>query len=264
MAEEQNPVRVAWETNAEHWDKRMAEGNEFTLRLVAPAEERLLPVRPGDRILDVACGNGVHSRRLARRGAMVLAVDISPRLLELARQRTPNELGVEYRVVDAASTEDLARLPTEFDAVVCHMAIFDMERVDLLFAAAAARLRPGAPMIISGVHPCFNSASTHLFAESFGDDGERRVMYGVRITDYNAPREFLGRAFDDQPVPHPVFHRSLSTLLSEAFHAGFVLSGLVEPTLPADGRVRDGTLCWDARFTEIPPVIVFRFQRTED
>lgn len=60
-------VRHAWDAKAAFRDERMGDGNAFQLELIAPAVERLLDVRPGERILDVACGNGVSSRRRSRR-----------------------------------------------------------------------------------------------------------------------------------------------------------------------------------------------------
>ena len=54
-----------WDDKAAFWDERMGEGNQFQRVLVGPVSERLLQVQPGEVVLDVACGNGVFSRRLA-------------------------------------------------------------------------------------------------------------------------------------------------------------------------------------------------------
>ena len=81
-------VHEAWEKKAAFWDKMMGEGNAFQRVLIGPATERLLRVLPGESVLDVACGNGVFSRRLAELGARVVAMDFSERFLELARART--------------------------------------------------------------------------------------------------------------------------------------------------------------------------------
>ena len=262
MSDEPNRVRAAWDANAEHWDTRMGEGRGFALSLVAPAEERLLSLRPGNRVLDIACGNGLHARRLARRGAKVLAVDLSPRLIELSRLRTPRELDVEYRVVDAANQANLETLPIGFDAAVCHMAVFDIERLDFLFAAVSRLLRSGSPFIVSSVHPCFNSARPILFAEMSERTDPAPMSYGVRVLEYMTPAEFPARAFDEIHNPHPVFHRPLSMVLGEAFSAGFALTGLLEPTFPkAVTVVQRDALYWDYRFAEIPPVVVCRFQK---
>ena len=58
-------VRNAWNHNAAFWDERMADGNDFFNVLLWPAVERLLVPSAGERLLDIACGNGVTSRRLA-------------------------------------------------------------------------------------------------------------------------------------------------------------------------------------------------------
>src|SRR5438132_7101254 len=81
-------VQDIWNQNAPFWDERMGEGNTFHKTLIEPTQERLLNVAAGQRILDVACGNGQFARRLVRLGAYVLGVDISERMLERAPART--------------------------------------------------------------------------------------------------------------------------------------------------------------------------------
>lgn len=56
----------------------------------------------GKRVLDAGCGVGQVSAELARRGATVLAVDISASLLDVARDRTPSDVAdrIEYRAGD--------------------------------------------------------------------------------------------------------------------------------------------------------------------
>ena len=84
---------------------------QFQLELIGPAVERLLAVRPGEHILDVGCGNGVTSRRLAHLGARVVAIDYSARFLELARSRSQDLSDrIEYRLVDATDEEQLLAL----------------------------------------------------------------------------------------------------------------------------------------------------------
>jgi 2-polyprenyl-3-methyl-5-hydroxy-6-metoxy-1,4-benzoquinol methylase len=70
-------TRQAWNRNAAFWDERMGEGNDFVEVLLWPATERLLGLRPGERVLDVACGNGLTSRRLAALRAAVVAFDFA-------------------------------------------------------------------------------------------------------------------------------------------------------------------------------------------
>ena len=65
-------VRDIWNQNAGFWDDYMgAEGNHFHRLLVAPVTQKLLDIQSGETVLDIACGNGNFSRRLAGLGAQV-------------------------------------------------------------------------------------------------------------------------------------------------------------------------------------------------
>ena len=92
--EHNEKAREAWEANSRFWDEHMGEGNDFFNLLEWPAVERLLKPQQGERLLDIACGNGLTSRRLARAGADVLAFDFSEAMIAIAKQRS--EDGIDY------------------------------------------------------------------------------------------------------------------------------------------------------------------------
>jgi len=93
----------------------------------------------GQRILDSGCGTGSLAVQAARRGAQVVAVDLSPTLIELARERVPRDLGegsVEFRVGDMLAT-DLGR----FDHVVAMDSLIHYQADDVLRALSALAAR---------------------------------------------------------------------------------------------------------------------------
>ncbi len=101
----------AWDANAAAWDSRMGdEGNDFFNVLCWPALIALLAPQPGRRYLDIACGNGLTSRRLAALGARVTAFDFSANLIEFARSRANPEARIEYHVIDATDESALLAL----------------------------------------------------------------------------------------------------------------------------------------------------------
>lgn len=64
----------AWEANAEYWDTYMGdESNFFHCDIVRPHTEELLAIQADDFVLDIACGNGNFSSRMAKQGAQVVA-----------------------------------------------------------------------------------------------------------------------------------------------------------------------------------------------
>jgi 2-polyprenyl-3-methyl-5-hydroxy-6-metoxy-1,4-benzoquinol methylase len=150
-------ARSTWNTNAEFWDGRMGEGNEFFNVLVWPAVERLLRPEANAWILDIACGNGVTSRRLAHAGASVVAIDFAEKLIELAKARSPGR-AIEYHVVDATDGQALLSLgETRFDGALCNMALMDIADLHPLMKALGKLLRPGGAFVFSVLHPCFNN-----------------------------------------------------------------------------------------------------------
>lgn len=249
-----------WDRNAAFWDARMGEGNEFQKLLVAPATERLLDVHPGDRVLDVACGNGVFARRLAALGARVVAGDFSRAFIELARARTTeNAAAIDYRVLDATDPAQLLALGEQsFDAAVCNMALMDMAAIDPLFMALTRLLKPGRPFVFSVMHPCFNTVHTNLIAEEQDRNGELVTTFSVRVFKYSNMTAAKGVGMRGQPAAHYYFHRPLNVLFNAGFRAGFVLDGIDEPVF--DPTVEPHAYLSWLNFHEIPPVIVARMR----
>ena len=73
-------VKEIWNTNAAFWDGRMGEGNDFHKILIEPNQLEMLAIKKGDKILDIACGNGQFARKMTQAGAKVTAIDISEEL----------------------------------------------------------------------------------------------------------------------------------------------------------------------------------------
>ena len=251
-------ARTAWDANARFWDERMGEGNDFVNLLIWPAVERLLAPKPGDRLLDVACGNGLTSRRLARSGASVVAFDFSEPMIELARQKGN---GIDYRVLDATDAAALMQLGEHaFDGALCNMALMDLADPQPLLQALSRLLVPGSAFVFSILHPCFNNPRAIQVAELAERDGEFRLTYAIKISDYLTPYQQFGRAMHDQPAPHPYFHRPLSAIVGMAAGAGFVLDALEERAFPPGYSGGTTALSWNGNFSEIPPILAARFR----
>ena len=61
-------VKEIWNTNAAFWDGRMGEGNDFHKILIEPNQLEMLAIKKGDKILDIACGNGQFARKMTQAG----------------------------------------------------------------------------------------------------------------------------------------------------------------------------------------------------
>ena len=83
----------------------------------------------GRRILDAGCGTGALAVELARRGAQVVAIDLSPTLVQLAHERMPAELSGRLEFI---SGDMLAPALGHFDHVVCMDSMIHYEKHDMV------------------------------------------------------------------------------------------------------------------------------------
>jgi ubiquinone/menaquinone biosynthesis C-methylase UbiE len=249
-------IREAWNALAAYWDENMEAGRTWQRGLIQPAVEALLRLERGERVLEIACGNGEFSRRMAELGARVLATDFSEAMLERARARSGD---LEYRLADAADESTLLSLGTSgesFDAVVCNMAIMDMLEIEPMVAASARLLRSGGRFVFSVLHPAFNSTATRMVEQFENEDGVVRI-YSVKVSSYIHPSVGKGVALEGQPVVQWYFHRPIGELFRPWFEHGFVLDGIGEPVLEPEDVLPRST----ARvFVEVPPILVARMR----
>lgn len=254
-------TRDAWEANADVWDARMGdEGNDFFNLLCWPTMAPLLQIQPGRRYLDIACGNGLTSRRLAAHGAQVTAFDFSSNLIEKAKSRGTPGSRIEYRVIDATDEQQLLALgDAPFDAALSNMALFDMADLEPLFRVLPRLLKPGGTFVFSLAHPAFNNTSAVHMMEEADVEGVIRTVYSVKISRYMTPYHAKGLALLNQPQPQMYFERPLQYYLNLGFRNGFVVDGFEERAFPPE-HAQVSPLGWGGRFSEIPPVLVVRMK----
>ncbi|HEU0223039.1 MAG TPA: class I SAM-dependent methyltransferase [Paracoccaceae bacterium] len=143
-------------TATDHWDAaRYGAAARFVSDLGAPVLELLAP-RPGERILDLGCGDGALTVEIARRGAEVRGVDASPAMVEAARAR-----GLAAELADGARLGFAA----EFDAVFSNAALHWMTDPDAVLAGIARALKPGGRFVAeAGGHGNVAAIRTALIA----------------------------------------------------------------------------------------------------
>jgi trans-aconitate methyltransferase len=156
---ERHPMQV--------WDPdRYATHARFVSDLGAPVVELLDP-RPGERVLDIGCGDGALTEKLVEAGCRVVAIDASPEQVRAARER-----GLDARVADATALD----FDAEFDAVFSNAVLHWIRAPDAALAAIRRSLAPDGRLVAElGGHGCVASIRA-AFAEVLaqrGIDAER-------------------------------------------------------------------------------------------
>ena len=251
-----NELKEIWNANAAFWDNRMGEGNTYHLVLIEPNQLEMLDIKKGDKILEIACGNGQFARKMASLGAKVTATDFSDEFIKTARTK-PMADKIEYQVIDVTNTADLNKLKGNvFDAVVCTMAFHDIENLEPLIKFLPKILKNGGKFIFSTLHPCFNGGD-NTFVHELNEIGETVTNnYYVKISNYLKSQSSKGIGMPGQPVVQYYFHRPLSETLKVCFKNNFYMYDLREPsfkdTEPKNMKYHV--------FKDIPPVIICSFR----
>ena len=122
-----------------------------------------LAPQPGERILDLGCGDGVLTAALAATGAVVTGVDTSEDLLAAARGR-----GLDVRPMDGQALG----FASEFDAVFSNAALHWMTKADAVVAGVARALKPGGRFVAEfGGHGNVSAIVTAMRSAAFAFGG---------------------------------------------------------------------------------------------
>ena len=179
---------------------RYAANAAFVPALGQPVLDLLQP-RPGERILDLGCGDGVLTQRLAATGAEVVGVDSSADMIAAARQR-----GLDVRVIEATALP----FDEEFDAVFSNAVLHWIKRdPDAAIASAYRALRsPGRFVGEMGGHGCVAAVNVALIVglekRGIKNAASACPWYFPTVDDYTARLERAGFVAESvQLIPRP-------------------------------------------------------------
>jgi ubiquinone/menaquinone biosynthesis C-methylase UbiE len=218
------PAATSWEPVADWYDKLVGdEGSDYHRNVLLPAALRMLDPKPGERFLDVCCGQGVFARLLARNGAgEVVGIDASPKLIAAAKARAKGEPKLRFFVGD---TRRMDVPPGTFDGAACLMAVQDLDDISAVFAQTARALKPGGRFVIILMHPCFRVPRQ----SSWGWDEERKLQYR-RLDRYATPMTIPITTHPglDPELHTSFFHRPVADYINALGQAALAVVGCEE------------------------------------
>lgn len=224
-------VAKHWNGNADLWTDHVRRGwDTYREYLNNPAFMRFIGDLKGKKVLDAGCGEGYNTRILARKGAKMVGIDISPKMIHHARQVERREpLGIRYEIT---SFSDLSLFENaSFDTVVSTMALMDGPDYAGAIREFFRVLRPNGDLFFSVTHPCF-------MTRGFGwVTNENDEPVKLNVSDYFRRRPYVERWHFSQlpaeergrPFAVPTFPRTLSDYLNTLIETGFMLKKIHEP-----------------------------------
>jgi 2-polyprenyl-3-methyl-5-hydroxy-6-metoxy-1,4-benzoquinol methylase len=198
------------------------QGGTFNDIVEIPAMKRLIGEVVGKRILDAGCGFGTYSIHCAVQGARVTGIDVSPTMIELAREEAKmTGVEVDFRVVDGTDMEGID--DRSFDMVISSIAFsFD---VPSFFQSASRVLKPGGVLCYSECHPLLGAG----YRTGDGKEAVRTLEHyfdrGIRTV-----KNAFGKVNpEDEDYPWQWEHRTLGDFSEALRDAGFLIETLLEP-----------------------------------
>jgi len=239
----------SWNLIADDWVAH-ADLNDYRNFFLMPRTLEMVGEVGGRRILDLGCGDGGYARELARRGAEVTAIDGSPRLIEVAEQRTRIAgLSMVHICANASALSESGIQPASFDIVLAAMSLMDVEDYPGAIREVHRTLRPAGELIMSITHPCFSAPLSEWARE-----GRHQLRH------FMVDRYFERIAWESKITPHfgnAVLrrHRPLEDFMLPPIACGLELCDFREP-LPNEEELRHSP-----RFGKLLRIPYFLFLR---
>src|SRR3989344_1837191 len=226
----ENEKSTSWGNVADWYDENVEQEGSYQRDLILPNIIRLMNIKPGDNIIDIACGQGMFSREFTKLGAAVVGIDVSPELITIVKDRS-KRMNVEYKISSAEKINGVKS--GEFDKATIVLAIQDIENLSGVINEASRVLKSNGELFIVINHPNFRIPKR----SSWGFDDVKKIQYR-RVDEYISesrvkievpPSPRLEQSRDTRSGQATTsFHRPLQTYFKAFQKAGFAVSRLEE------------------------------------
>ena len=226
LSDTEQAAATQWDNNAEAWDRSLAEQLDVINEgFGIPMFLAFLGNLTGLRTLDTGCGEGRSARHLARRGAVVTGVDISPGMVNNARRHeSETPLGINYHEASCADLHPFT--DHSFDLVTSIMALMDTINLPGVLREFSRVLRPGGEVAIMIRHPCFFTSGYSLLPNRTGLTVAGYFRGQPYLEQWRFPTTGSATIKPFTVTRHP---HTLTDYLYGLIENGFVLTAISEP-----------------------------------
>lgn len=258
----QHAQDTSWGGVATWYDKHLEKsGDTYHEKVVYPNLLRLLDDVHDKHILDLACGQGQFSQMLADKGAKVIGVDLGKELIEIAeKNNSKHKFSLHYFT---SPSDDLYMVKdASEDAVVCVLALQNIEKLQETFKEVSRSLKDGGRFICVINHPSFrNPTHTHWGYDENEDKQYRRVE--EYLSESKMKIDMTPGSAKDKKFTVS-FHRPLQVYVKALTKAGLVITRLEEWSSHKESERGPRKRAEDKSRKEIPLFMCIEGRKIED
>lgn len=216
---------TSWGKVAGWYDSLLSMEGTYQKDVILPNLLRLMEIKKGEKVLDIACGQGFFSREIAKLGGTVTGADIAPELIKFAQEKAgSNE---NYLVIPGDRLAE--NIPAEqFDKAIIILAIQNIENLNGVIMQAGRALKPNGELFIVLNHPVFRNPKK----TAWGFDDVNKIQYR-RVDEYlSESRTEIdmnpGEKTEKGKEKTVSFHRPLQVYFKALVKNGFLIGRLEE------------------------------------
>lgn len=241
-----------WDEAAEGYDNFIEKKDYLRAHLLNKAVLDLFGNVKGRKVLDAGCGQGYFSNILSKKGAEVLGIDYSEKLIEIAKDKYFSE-STKFEVHDLKNP--LPFKNSRFDCILCNMVLMDFDPIEPTLNEFYRVLSKNGSLVLSIPHPAF-------FTGKLRKDFWNKVTYGLphyEINRYKKPYKKMVK-IKGLSKKTPFYHRPMEFYISSLIKNGFEIKAFKEPVFDKNDKITKKNnflkLC-----IRIPPYLIIKAKK---
>lgn len=213
---------TSWNKVAGWYDELLKNDDSYQAKVILPNLLRFLDLKKGEKVYDLACGQGYFANIFAHVGAEVVASDLSKKLIETAKKDSKEK--ISFYITPAHRAQFLK--DNSIDTIVVVLAIQNIENVNEVFAECKRILKKDGRMVLVLNHPAFRvpQASDWHFEEGVQSRIVSKYLSESKLSIDMTP----GEKNPKKKITTISFHRSLQYYVKLFSKNGLAVTRLEE------------------------------------
>lgn len=247
LEDKKHKVDTSWNRVASWYDDLLnTDSDSYQLKVIAPNLLRILDLKKGEIVYDIACGQGFFANLFFKSGASIIASDLSKRLIDKAVKSSPKEI----KFYNTPAHKAPFAKDSSVDTIVIVLAIQNIENVSEVFNECKRILKKNGRIVLVLNHPSFRVPQG---SDWYFNNGVQSRVVSKYLSESKVYIDMTpGENNPKKKVKTISFHRSLQYYMKIFSKNGFAITRLEEWISHKQSQVGPRQKAEDTARKEIP------------